>query len=302
MIRFTSLLVACLLLWASRPATAADLRVSAEGNFLIDARINGHAVRLRVDPETSGYVILNPATVERIGLRRSLIASSTQIGPVRLEGWSKVAELSIGGVTGDRRMVWIDRPAVEGADGLIGPADLHYDQVVFEISEPRAGEATFELPLEFVRAGGLYFRLPLGEDLLRVQFSLIKPDSLATAAAGARLAELHGGRWSGDPHDQLIEFGVTRPVRPLQLARPVLLHGFAFDRFDVRTGDNRGNLDLPADPDADPDEVVVTGSRQRARFELTFGLDRLRQCSRMVWNNRSRRMTLHCTNPAVPAP
>ena len=192
-------------------------------------------------------------------------------------------------------MVWIDRPAVEGADGLIGPADLHYDQIVFELGPPRNGERTYELPLEFVRAGGLYFGLPLGEDLLRVQFSLIKPDSLATAAAGARLAELHGGQWSGDPHDQLIEFGVIRPVRPLQLARPVSLNGFSFDRFDVRTSDNRGNFALPADPDADPDEVVVTGSRQRARFELTLGLDRLHRCSRLVWDNRSRRMTLHCS-------
>ena len=295
MIRFLCLLLLSLG-WAAAPAGASELRVSAADNFLIDATINGHPVRLRVDPETSGYIILNPATVERIGLRRSMLGSRTQIGPVRLEGWSKVAELSIGGVIGDRRMVWIDRPAVEGADGLIGPADLHHDRVIFEISEPLPAEQAFELPLEFARSGGLFFPLQVGEELIRVQFSLIKRDSLATAAAGARLAAAHGGRWTGDPREQLIEFGVTRPVRPLTLATPAEMIGFRFAEMLVRTSDNRGNHDLPPDPDADPDEVVVTGSRQRARFELTLGLDRLGRCSRLAWDNRSRRMQLTCRN------
>ena len=98
-------------------AAAADLTVDAASDFLIDATINGQPVRLRVDPETSGYIVLNPATVQRLGLRRSMLGSRTRIGPVRLTGGSKVAEVSLGGVTGDRRLVWIDRPAVEGADG-----------------------------------------------------------------------------------------------------------------------------------------------------------------------------------------
>ncbi len=294
MTRFAAFLFAWLSL--AVPAMAAELRVTVDGNFLIGATINGHAVRLRVDPETSGYIILNAEAVARIGLRRSMIGSRAQIGPVRLDGSSKVAELSIGGVTGDRRMVWIDREMVAGADGLIGPADMHYDRVVFDLGPARAGEASFELPLEFARAGGLFFPLQLGEDLLRVHFSLIKPDSLATAAAGARLSELNGGQWAGGPRDQLIHYGVSRPVRPLRLSRPVSLNGLLFSEFHVRTSDNRGDLTLPPDPDADPDEVVVTGSRQRARFDLTLGLDRLRQCSRLVWDNLSRRMILHCTN------
>jgi hypothetical protein len=168
--------------------------------------------------------------------------------------------------------------------------------VTFDIAAPRAGEARFEIPLEFARAGGLYFPLQLGQDLVRIQFSLIKPDSLATAAAGARLSELHGGQWTGEPRDQLIEFGVTRPVRPLRLVRPLNLAGLRVADFFVRTGDNRGDLSLPPDPGADPDEVVVTGSRQPARFELVLGADRLRQCSSLVWDNLARRMALHCTN------
>ena len=98
------------LLAAVSPATAADLTVDAASDFLIDATINGQPVRLRVDPKTSGYVILNPATVARLGLRRSMIGSRTQVGPVRLTGSSKVAEIV--DRRGDRRPAdGLDRPA-----------------------------------------------------------------------------------------------------------------------------------------------------------------------------------------------
>ena len=282
---------------SGRSASAAELAVDAASNFLIDATINGHPVRLRVDPETSGYVLLNADAVARIGLRRSLLRSRTRIGPVRLDGWSKVAELSIGGVTGDRRMVWLDRAVVDGADGLIGPADMHYDRVTFTLGESRAGETRVELPLAFVRQAGLSYPLQAGDDVIHVQFSLIKPDSMATAAAGARIAERHGGQWAGPVREQPIEFGVSRPVRPLRLASPVELQGFGFDRFLVRTTDHRGGLDLPPEPDADPDEIVVSGSRQQAMFALTLGLDRLGRCSRLVWDNVARTLALECLGP-----
>lgn len=290
-------LLAALLLAAS-PARAADLVVDAASDFLIDATINGQPVRLRVDPETSGYIILNPATVQRLGLRRSMLGSRTQVGPVRLTGSSKVAELSIGGVTGDRRMVWIDRPAVEGADGLIGPADLPYDRVTFQLGAPRADEITAALPMQFERSEGLFHSLTLGEHELRFQFTLTKAETMATAGAGAHLAALNGGGWSGEPRDQVVDFGVVRPVRPLRLERPVNLGGLELGWLLVRTGDNRGNLSLPPEPDADPDEVTVTaGSRQRARFNVTFGRDRLSLCSSIVWDNRTRQLTFHCANP-----
>ncbi|HEY5713698.1 MAG TPA: hypothetical protein VIT38_17510 [Allosphingosinicella sp.] len=285
------------LLLFSAPAHAADLTVDAASDFTIAATINGQSVRLRVDPEVSGYIILNPETVARIGLRRSMLGSRTRIGPVRLTGSSKVAEVALGGVTGDRRIVWIDRPAIEGADGLIGPADMPFDKVTFAIAAPRAGEASVALPLSFERSFGLFHPIALGDRNFRFQFSLMKPDSLATAGAGAELATLYGGAWSGEARDQVIEFGVVRPVRPLALQRPVDLLGFRLDRLLVRTGDNRGNLSLPPEPDADPDEAVVDGaSRQRAQFIVHVGRDRLSRCSSLVWDNIARRITLNCSN------
>jgi len=284
---------------AATPAFAADLVVDAASGFIVEATINGHPVRLRVDPEASGYVLLNPATVERIGLRRSMLGSRTQIGPVRLTGSSKVAELSIGGVTGDRRMVWLtDRVAIADADGLIGPADMHYDRVTFNLGPAQAGEGAFAVAMEFERSSGLFFPLTMGDHDVCFQFTLTKADTMATAGAGAHLAALNGGAWAGEAREQIIDFGVVRPVRALTLARPVSLGGLHLSSLLVRTGDNRGNLALPPEPDADPEEVVVTGaSRQRARFNVTIGRDRLGQCSSLVWDNRAKRMILNCPNP-----
>ena len=295
--RFAVALTCLALFLPAAPAAAADLTVAAGSNYLIDATVNGEPVHLRVDPEAPGYIILNPSAVRRLGLRRSMSSSETRIGPVRLTGSSKVAQVAIGGVTGKRRLVWIDREAVAGADGLIAPSDLPFDRVTFAIGAPRQGEGMFELPLEFHRGSGLSFPLQVGAAVIHVHFSLIKPHSLATAATGALLSEANSGSWSGEPRNEVIEFGVTRPVRSMTLARPFDLNGLAVRSFLVRTADNRGNMNLPPEPNFDPNEVVVTApSRQRAMLHFTLGLNRLSQCSRVIWDNTTRRMTLYCSN------
>jgi hypothetical protein len=101
-----------------------------------------------------------------------------------------------------------------------------------------------------------------------VEFSLLQPHSLATASAGALIAASHGGEWTGEARPALIKFGIERPIRPMRLARPLEIGGFALPALHVRTGDHRGNFQLP--PDAapppsseagqDPDEIVVTGN------------------------------------------
>jgi hypothetical protein len=229
------------------PASAEDLTLDSATNFIIDAQINGQPVRLRVDPETSGYIILNPDAVARLGLRRSMIGSRTAIGPVRLTGSSKVAEVRIGTTTGDRRIVWIDRHAVEGADGLVGPADLPYGRVTFNIGAPAPDERTYETPMLFARSAGLYLPLQIGEPTIGFQFSLIKNRTLATAAAGSVLATAYGGTWTGEAESQVIEFEVERPVRPMALATPMPLGPLSLGRLFVRTADDRGATQLPAD-------------------------------------------------------
>ena len=287
--------LAALLLSLPAQACAADLVLDPASGYLIDGTINGQPVRLRVDPAASGYIILNPATVTRIGLRRSMTRAVTRIGPVRLTGGSKVADVVLGGVQGERRLVWFDQPGIDGADGMVSPAELPYDRVTFRLGEPQAGDRLSEFPMTYRPGTGLFFPLQLGAHEVLFKFTLVESQSMATAGAGAHLSALNGGSWTGDVRSEIVGYGVSRPVRPLRLARPVNLNGLGLTELTVRTGDHRGALDLPPEPDADPEEVVVSaGSRQRALFHVILGRDLLSACSSLVWDNAARRLALTC--------
>jgi hypothetical protein len=295
-LRFPAALAALLVFFAIAPAAASDLYLDSASGHLVDARINGVPVRLRVDPETSGFIILNGEAARRINLRRSMIGAQAVIGPVRVKASTKVARVAIGGVTGRRRVVFSDRVAAPGADGLIGPGDMPFDKVTFRLRAPAAGERAIILPMKWDRSYGLFYPLAFGDQQVRFRFSTQRKDSLATAAAGAVIAALHGGSWSGPPSEQMLKYEVVRPVRPMILAQPASFGGLPLDRFMVRIGDSRGNNLLPAEAPTDPDEIVVTGERQRqkARYDFSLGLDWLSACSSLSWNNRTRMMTLNC--------
>jgi hypothetical protein len=203
----------------------------------------------------------------------------------------------VGEVSSIRRVVWTDREAVQGADGIISPADLPADRVTLQFRRPGPGETQFELPMTFSPNLGLYHRAAVGGSFIDYRISTARPATVSTAAAGALLAKEYGGAWSGDAREMMIKYGIIRPVRPLVLDRPSPFANQPMSRLLVRTSDHRGTAELPVDPSPDPDEIVVTGNRgrQQARYMISLGLDWLSPCSSISWNNRTRRMTLTCT-------
>lgn len=302
-------------LLAPRAAPAADLVLDRDTGFTIPVEINGATLRLRVDPAASGLVILNPDAVARAKLTPELMSarpgipgqfirpSYARIGPVGLTGRTRTVNARTAGQPLRIQTIWFDRPAVDGADGVISVALLPYDSVTFRLAPPRPGEGAVALALDFVTELGLYFPYPLEGRALPVQFSLWKPSSIGTAAAGALLARGRAGSWAGEPDRRAVSFGVLRPVRPMSLQRPLDL-GFArVGALLVRTGDYRGAYALPADGDADPDEIVVTAERatQAARLNLVLGADLFAACSFLRYERAGRRLTLSCLG-ATAAP
>ncbi|HZF94310.1 MAG TPA: hypothetical protein VEZ20_05480 [Allosphingosinicella sp.] len=295
---------ACAAAAFASPAAAADLTLDASTGFTIPVEIRQQIVNLRVDPESSGYPIFNPATAARLGFRGSLFGARATVGPVRISGEQNGAKFRIAAIPRSYRFAFFDRDIVEGAEGIISPHELPYDNVVFRLRDPQPGEVETRLQMAFNRAGGLYAPLVLGDRTVFVEFSLLQPHSLATASAGALVAASHGGEWSGEARPALIKFGIERPIRPMRLARPLEIGGFALSALHVRTGDHRGNFQLP--PDAapppsseagqDPDEIVVTGNVQRGRARLytTIGLDRLSACSSLTYTQATKTLTLRC--------
>lgn len=302
-------ILAAVFLWGSpAPAEASELVLEASGGFLVQAEINGAALTLRVDPAASGFLLLNPDAAGRARIAPDTLRTPpgfpglrfrkafAKVGPVRLEGRSGRATASIGGAAVPLQAVWFERNAAEDADGVISPHHLPYDSVRFALAPPAPEETETGLDVEYGASPGLYHRLEVDGEEVAVQISLHKPQSLATAAAGAVIARHHSGAWEGDDELGPVSFGVSRPVRLLALGDPVLLDGLSVHRFLVRTQDHRGSFLLPAEAD-DPDEILVTASlhSQPPRLTLVLGREQLAGCSSLTYDRRARRLAARCT-------
>ena len=283
------------LLCAAR-ADAAELVLDAANGFQIPTVLNHQPVTLRVDLESPGQPVLNPAPASRAGLRTSHYGARAMIGPVWFDGRTDLGWFTVADVRRQHRFAWFRRRIVDDVDGIVSPHLLPYDSVVFRLREERPGEVTTILAMRFDRSAGLYVPLSLGGRGLAVQFSTLQAHSLASASAGAHIASLQGGEWTGGSRDVPVRFRVVRPVRPMRLERPLDLSGFRVADLMVRVADHRGRYRLPADAQQDPDEIVVTGNveRQPPRLFLTIGADRLSACSSLVYARAARTLTLRC--------
>jgi hypothetical protein len=329
-------LAATILLSLAPAAAASELKLSRSDEFVVVAEVNGEKLRLRVDPAANGVIVLNRSAAERarlkegplnkealarIGLAPAQAAALTsddkpvlgssaqrtsqqatnvktfaQLGPLR--AWSRftVEEVRISGKRDAKLLTWFDEDVVNGVDGVISPAELPYDSVTLELGEPRGAEKNFEFSLVYHPLSGFTYRLPVqGRDVV-VKFSIWEDSTLATAAAGAVIADTHRGRWNGESRPHPIAMSVHRPVRPLVLGKPLSLGGFKLANFLVRHSDHRGDYALPSDVSTDPDEIIVTGykDKQPARFTLTLGRDALSTCSRITYTHSSKRLSMRC--------
>lgn len=280
---------------------AQELRLDNAAGHVVTVSINGTPVRLRVDPGAPGTIVLNPSAARRIGLKGSLISSSVAIGPVKLEGETNRVSLAVGDARSKERVIWTDRDVTEGADGIISPEVLPYETLVLSLGPAGGEQRRYDLPMRYDPSRGLHYAQEVGGETMFVRFSIEQPFSLATASSGALIAAAHNGQWAGDATSEVVRFGVSRPMRPMRLARPLLLRDLPVTRFKVRTSDNRGRLALPSDPAIDPDEIIVTAKakgKQPRLLLLTIGRDRLSGCS-ITYSKPSRTLSLLCD--AAPA-
>ena len=278
-------------------APQGELTLAAADDFIIQAQINGHPVRLRVETGYSG-VIVNPDVAARVGLVRSMWENDVLVGPVLVQGETGMAPLVIGTARDRRRIVWFEKNITTGADGIINIASLPYSTVTLQLAPPGGDETSFELRTSPNRFWSVTYDHKVGDREVEVRFALDASHTLLTAAAGAHLATQNGGTWAGDASQQRVGFGVSRPARPMQFARPVTFAGFLIDRAVVRTSDFRGGPTnvLPDAGVADRSEIVVTGPHQKSRplFTAIIGRDYLSTCSSIRYSTSARLLTLRC--------
>lgn len=302
---------ASLLAVVALPGTDAPprtLRLDAAAPF-VDAVIAKRPVRLRVDLAGPRDVIVDLSTARRLGLaspKRELLelvgwdAGGTldlRIGPVSLPGRWTGTGWTVDGIRRDGRVLWFPHDQDDGADGVIGPALLPYDEVVL-VRRPRTAlDRTVEVPVRSGRWRGIEAEHVAGGRRIEIGWSLERSSTLATAAAGRALADAGAGVMTGARARASVAFGVDRPVRTVRLARPLDVGGFRLDAFLIRVSDYAGEGQPPPDAELPPDEVHVEarGERQRAWSRLTIGSDLLAACAEIAWRRRPATMRLTCT-------
>jgi hypothetical protein len=277
-------------------AAAADLTLGPASNYLVPVVVKGVTLNLRVDPGADGAIVINRGAAARAKLKASIFPLTAAVGPVTVRGRWMRSTMVIAGSQSRGRFIWFDRDVVAGADGLISPALLPFDNVHFQIRAPGAREAAYVVPVQFAEDYGLRRNIMLGDRPVAVKFKLNEARTSATAAVGALLASRHQGAWDGDAFREVVQFGVERPLRPLKLAVPLNLNGLQLRRLAVRTSDFRGNYQLPADSSEDEGAIVVTGKRrgQPPRFSLTVGQDRLAACSSISYRRAEQQLVMMC--------
>ena len=274
-------------------APAGDLVLDAAAP-VIDAVVGGVPLRLRVDPAQWGGIELAPAAVARLAVAWES-GRDLDIGRVALDGRTARTILAIGGQSVPVLVAEHGRIAAEGADGVIGPDLLPFATIRWRRADAPPASGALILPLALSDTQGLTATDPALPLPIRLRFALARPESEATGAAGSLLAAHHGGTFDGPARPIAVILGVTRPARPLALARPPRLAGFRYPRLLVRIGDFRGDNPLPADPVA-PGEIVVSRRirPQAAQAWVTIAADRLVRCAEIVYSAAPRTLTLRC--------
>jgi hypothetical protein len=278
---------------------------------VVTALLDGQPITLRVDPAATDQISLNASSARRLGLFSpgrlvdGMPADTgtlfVDVGKVRLREATTNGVLDIAGRPVRLTLASGDRDHVDGADGLINPAQLPHDEVRFVRRAATPADWTRVLPARFDRNRGLLSEVPVGKRRIDVVFTPVARETIATASAAAFLVESHGGRYAGPPRDAIISHGVARPVRDIAFDRPSEIAGLPLAGIAARLFDWSGKTSLPAEARPD-DEIVVAGrfDGQRQWAKLAIGADHLEACASLVWQRLPATITLTC--PATKAP
>jgi hypothetical protein len=252
-------------------------------------------------------LVLNDEIIKRLGIRPAFFNGFTvaKIGPTTvLKGRNTSVDYTVAKVDTDYRLVWflgLNRP---GTAGSIGPAGIPIDAVRIRLPGPGTK------PYNFAMAGDLNSHSATRYATRAYRFGLsfaVESTArypIASAAAGAAIAKAHGGTVSTETWDEEVMLGIRRPVRRVDLARPLVIGPFSFSTIAVRVRDARDATGSgaalpppPPGPDDDPSEIAVTAKLYRGPPPiqmLTIPASALATCSSLEYDKKLREIRLGC--------
>jgi len=279
--------------------------------------INGLEVELAVSTGTVDHVTLNAAAAARIGL--SAVPADNKadlfIGGVQQRvGRHGAGWLAAGGRLQRQQLYWFPGTDVLPLAGTIGPFALPHDRVRVEWQSGSATPYAFALIGNIDRAAYGVADLDGRPFLVGADVRVRRPLPLVTAALGSDLAESLGGRFVGEPWREEIMLGISRPVRRLELARPLVIGPLRISAVAVRVGGPRDatmslarGQQTPLDAEEDPEAIQVRGRiiRQRrvARYIMLSRTQlEAHGCISLTVAKSARQFILECAGPMGGVP
>ncbi|OYZ16515.1 MAG: hypothetical protein B7Y35_00835 [Sphingomonadales bacterium 28-64-96] len=277
--------------------------------------INGLEVELAVSTGTVDHVTLNAAAAARIGLSAVTADNKADLfigGVQQRVGRHGAGWLAAGNRLQRQQLYWFPGTDVLPLAGTIGPFALPHDRVRVEW---QAGEATpyaFALIGNIDRAAYGVADLAGRPFLVGADVRMRRPLPLVTAALGSDLAESLGGRFVGEPWREEIMVGISRPVRRLELARPLVIGPLRIHAVAVRQGGPRdATVTLapgqkpPFDAEEDPGTAQVRGRiikrRNVARYIMLSRTQlEAHGCISLTVAKSARQFMLECGASSLP--
>lgn len=281
------------------PPPTGELRLDMD-DPVIAVMIGDVPLRLRVGLEAKRLIELNPDAAARLEASpptkafRFTSGGDADIGRETLKGTQAAAPVTIN----KRKMIVTvathGRDCCTGVDGEIGIGLLPYATIRFVRADMADPGRSADFMMTDDDETGPETELRSGRATIRVQFGLGRAESVATASAGALLAQNHGGEMS-ETAPTVAAFGVARPTAMLAFPHSITIAGFRFNRLRIRTADFAGNIAFPAAPAESGDIVIRKKIEQQHGWPVVLiGRDRLDRCSEAVFDTIGKRLTLRC--------
>ncbi len=302
---FSASLALCASPAAAQPSNAppSDLKVRM-GNTVAMV-INDQPVRFRLTPDAVSVPTVNANVAAKIGLKPSMIGYVYHIGSVKIALRTDNVKYLAGSKSFKARTAFSDRQVANGADGVAGPATFPFRRTIFVLRDPQPGDRaiTFRLDKDMgLSQTGM--KIDVGGRPVYVAFSLDRAESIVTATGGQWIADANGGRFNGDAREAPILYEISRPIRRMDLARPLMLGELEIRNVAVRVSDMGNAEGIPdgATPEQDLDEIVVTADSKRKvpTQRLYIGMDTIGHCASLTYDFKAGTVTLMCPDqPSV---
>lgn len=276
--------------------------------------INNRYVSLAISTGSVDHITLNDDAVQALDLVAAppdRIANLMIGGVVALRGRHGPAAFGMSDLLLRQELYWFPQTSRLPAQGTIGPFALPHRKVTISWGTGAVEKHAWPLVGSIDRASYGLVRLAKKMFVIGVDVRTRRRLPVASAATGADLAEVLGGRLVGEPWLEEIVMGVKRPVRRLELERPLVLGPMRFTAIAVRVGGAREGTSrlMPnqrpiQDENFDPAETLVRGRtavRRPVTQMILLSRNQLEAqgCTSLTVAKREQKFILGCTESGI---